>query len=393
MPNLSKSDKELNFRSSQALKIAFNSHFEKWSASNRGGYDELARRCGLTGAYISQIGRYGRIPSKSALILLALNFELKEPNELLNAAEINEQWPYPKSAHLSFNSKEADGFLSVKIDMDGLAKAIQSAVGKEIRPKSIKELLNGRPLNVGFNPFKFWLFESIDKKKGDFKGFFPEICGMLAVSLQVKLNQSFIEYPNYPSMFASGDLDLFGPVVVAPNLPSNTLFTSPLYRIGMSAMYRTRDVKDLENLPVPSVATDLFNPAYKIAVVRNSRAHLLCNTRFRRVDSELVICRTTDEALDRTMLKGVSNPAHLFMCNSVDAVIWEKEFKRDLKAIFAKRGELLDLADAGIAVRSDWPELVVSLNETISFLASTGTLSQTLDHWVPKGMEGLIEAV
>jgi ABC-type amino acid transport substrate-binding protein len=386
--------KEINFKTSLALKNLFNTYFEKWSLENRAGYDELARRCGLTGAYISQIGRYGRVPSKSALILLALNFELRDPSEILKAAEILEIWPYPKSAHLSFNAREAEGFLSVKIDMDGLAKAIQSAVGKEIRPRSVKDLLQGRSLKIGFNPFKFWLFESTERDiHGEYKGFFPEICRMLGVSIQAKIDQGFVEYPDYPAKFASGELDIFGPVVVAPNLPTNTIFTNPLYRIGMSAMYRVRAIKDLDTLPMPEVAEDLLNPAYRIAVVRNSRAHLLCNTRFRRTDKDLVICRTTEEALDRTMLKGVSNPAHLFMCNSVDAVLWDREFKRDLKAIFIKKSELLDLAEAGIAVRSDWPELVSSLNDIISFLSSTGTISQSLNHWVPEGMEGLIEAV
>ncbi|HMO18974.1 MAG TPA: transporter substrate-binding domain-containing protein [Oligoflexia bacterium] len=385
---------DIQFKTSRELKMLFNSNFETWDQANNGGYEELGRRCGLSGAYISQIGKYGRVPGKSALILLALNFDLKDPSLIFKAAGIHDPWPYKKQVHLSKDARENDSFVSVKIDMDGLLTAVQSAISKEVRPRTVKDLLMGRPLRVGYNPFKIWLFESKDRDiHGEFKGFFPEIVRMLGMSLQTKVEERFIEYAEYPSLFQKGELDIFGPIVEAPNLPSGTLFSNPLYRIAMSIVYRLRPVNSLDTVPPPKKPEDLLSDNYKIAVVKNSRAHLLCTTRFKKSDKDLILCRSVEEALDRTIMKGVSQPAHLFMCNAVDALLWEKEYKRDIKALFTTPDTYLDLADTSIAVRADWPELLQIINENLSFLTSTGTLLHSLDHWRPKGMEKIIEGI
>jgi hypothetical protein len=386
--------KDLQFKTSTNLKSLFNENFEKWDQNNNGGYEELGRRCGLTGSYISQIGRFGRIPSRSALILLAFNFELRDPSSIFKAADLIDSWPYKKYVHLSSQPKEGDSFVSLKVDMEGLLNVVQTAIGNEIRPKTVKENLKGRPLRVGYNPFKSWLFKSLDRDvDGTFKGFFPEVCKMFEMSLQTKIEDSVIDYGDYSKLFQSGSLDLYGPIVVAPNLPTGVIFTNPLYRIGMSLVYRLRANKSLDELPQPKTPKDLLNPKYKIAVVKNSRAHLLCNTRYKRADKDLIICATVEEALDRTVLKGIFNPAHCFMVTSVDAKFFEQEYKRDVKALFVEKGNLLDLSEAGIAVRSDWPELVQALNESIAFLTTTGTLLHTLEDWRPKGMEDVLEGI
>lgn len=386
--------KELQFKTSKLLKELFNTHFEKWDQENNGGYEELGRRCGLTGSYISQIGKYGRIPSKSALILLAFNFELKEPAQIFRAADIIDAWPYKKHMHLSSQSREADSFLSIKLDMDGLLSAMQLAIGKEFKPRTLKEILKGRSLTLGYNPFKFWLFESLERGiDGRFKGFLPEIKEMFEMSLQNKIEDTVINYGEYPKLFQKGELDMYGPIVVAPNLPTGVIFTNPLYRVGISLAYRLRPGKFLEELPLPKKPQDLLNQKYKIAVVKNSRAHLLCNTRFKRSDKELVLCNSTDEALDRTMMKGVSNPAHCFMVTSVDALAYESEHRRDIKALFTEKNNLIDLGETGIAVRADMPELVQALNESISFLTTTGTLLHCLEQWRPEGMDNVLEGI
>lgn len=386
--------KELPFKTSKSLKDFFNSHFELWDQQNNGGYEELGRRCGLTGSYLSQIGKYGRIPSKSALILLAFNFDLKDPVTIFKAADIIEPWPYKKFVHLSTQSREVDSFISLKVDMEGLLSSMQAAIGKEIRPRGLKETLQGRALRLGYNPFKSWLFKSLDRGvDGNFEGFLPEIKDMFEMSLQNKIEDNVIEYAEYAKLFQSGALDMYGPIVVAPNLPTGVIFTNPLYRIGMSLLFRLRSSKNLEELPIPKKPQDLLNQKYKIAVVKNSRAHLLCNTRFKRSDKDLVLCSTTEEALDRTILKGISNPAHCFMVTSVDALYFEAEYRRDVKALFAEKNNFIDLAETGIAVRADMPELVQALNESIAFLTSTGTLLHSLEQWRPEGMEEVLEGI
>ena len=216
---------------------------------------------------------------------------------------------------------------------------------------------------------------------------------MLALSLQCRVEFSFIEYGDYPDALDRHRIDLFGPCVSAPNLPANTAFTSPLYQIGMSALMRKHPTADLPSLPRPKSIREMIDGPYQLAVIRNSRAHLLANTRFKRTDSQLVICHSHEEAIDRVTLRGVVRPAHLFICNSVDARLWNAEHRNQMVPLFDTPEDLLDLAETGIAVRSDWPELVAAINDFTAFVERSGTLTELFHRWAPEGMEGLIEPI
>lgn len=386
--------KKLPFDSSKELKALFLEEFEQWKKRNRAGLEDLGAKCGVSGAYLGQIGRYGRVPSKSALILLALNFSMRNPKDLFEAAGIRDVWPYEPGTHLGEKSSLEPGFLSVRLDMQGLTDTMRDIVRTELKPRSFRDLIRTRPLRVGINPFKSWLFQSLQKNtEGQIEGYFTELCAMLGMSLQCRMEFTVVDYAMYPRKFAQNELDIFGPIVAAPNLPVGTLFTNPLYRIGMSALMRTKKISELDEVAIPKKPKDLSDSKYRIAVVETSRAHLLCNTRFQRQDNELILCKSTDEALERITLKATERPANIFMCNSVDAKIWKKKYGSDVEELFCEPESLLDFADCAVAVRADWPELVSTMNETISFLSSTGTLKEVFSRWVPKQMKGLIESM
>jgi hypothetical protein len=90
--------------------------------------EELAQRCGVSRSYLAHIGRYGRVPGKPVLLLLALNFELQDPALLLRAARASDPWPFPTTTRLSDQDTASSGFLSVKLDINGFVDALKSAI-------------------------------------------------------------------------------------------------------------------------------------------------------------------------------------------------------------------------------------------------------------------------
>ena len=117
------------FDSSLELKALFVKELRAWSTRHNAGIKELARRCGVSASYLAHIGRYGRIPSKPILLLLILNFEIKDPQTFLAAAGVQEPWPYQTGTHLIERSSESEpGFLSVRLDMNGLVEALAGAI-------------------------------------------------------------------------------------------------------------------------------------------------------------------------------------------------------------------------------------------------------------------------
>jgi len=110
--------KNVDFETSTELKRLFSQELDAWCSKHRRGVDELSARCGVSRSYLAHIGRYGRIPSKPVLILLALNFEMTDPLALFRAARVNEPWPFDKATGISQAQSARDGFLSIKLDMD-----------------------------------------------------------------------------------------------------------------------------------------------------------------------------------------------------------------------------------------------------------------------------------
>lgn len=117
------------FETSPELKALFLKELRAWSTRHNAGLKELAKRCGVSSSYLAHIGRYGRIPSKPILLLLVLNFEMREPEQLLRAAGVQESWPYQAGTLLVESSTQDEpGFLSVKLDMNGLVEALAGAI-------------------------------------------------------------------------------------------------------------------------------------------------------------------------------------------------------------------------------------------------------------------------
>jgi transcriptional regulator with XRE-family HTH domain len=118
----------LTFETSTELKTLFARELRAWRARHGLSMDELAQRCGVSRSYLAHVGRYGRVPGKPVLLLLALNFELPEPALLLKAAGAKEPWPFPATTRLADHDTTNSGFLSVKLDMNGFVDALKSAI-------------------------------------------------------------------------------------------------------------------------------------------------------------------------------------------------------------------------------------------------------------------------
>jgi hypothetical protein len=366
---------KLDFETSKDLKILFNEHFDRWKRRNHGGLEELAERCGVSPAYLAHVGRYGRIPGKPVLLLLAFNFELENCQRILDAAGMKDVWPYPNDIGLNKSESRNSGLLSIKLDMDGFTEAIRAVVRSENKQRSLKDLMGRRPLRIGLNFSQKWMFDEIlPTGKDRPQGFFPEFCEMLGVALQREIETVTTRFGDYVEMLSRGEIDMYGPLMAAPHSSKEIPFTAPLYKIGVSAVMRKRPTEDLEPLPVPEKADDLVRRDYKIAVLKDSLPHLLANTRWKRPDSQLIVCESDEEAVDRIVLRGIKRPAHIFICNALLAKRIKSE-QKELHLLFNSRESILDLADDSLAVRPDWPEFLPVVNEAIRFLMSRGGLS------------------
>lgn len=383
---------KVEFQRSKELKHLFKEHFELWRKKHSGGLEELARRCGVSASYLGHVGRYGRIPGKPVLILLAFNFELENPQIFFDAAGLKEPWPFdPRIRLLEADDKNA-GFLSLKVDMQGFTSAIREIVRSEIRPRTVSDLSRGRPIRTGFNINQAWLFEE-DLARGIVpdRGLFPELFDMLAIAVRSKFEIEGVHHGDYLERMANGELDVYGPVYALPERLGSAQYTIPFCRIGMSALFRKRKGAKLEELPTPQSLDDLKDPRYEIAVLRGAVSHHFANTRLQRPDSSLILCEGAEEAYERILLTGLKRPAHLVITDSVNALTYHKVHSKDFDVLFASKGEVLGSYENSIAVRPDWPELVGVLNETIRFLIRQGTLNDLFRKWLSPELQGVVE--
>jgi hypothetical protein len=366
-------NKKAEFETSNELRRLFTQELENWCSRNRLGLDELSARCGVSRSYLAHVGRYGRIPSKPVLILLALNFQMKDPSTLLRAARLDEPWPFDSAMAISPIQASADGFLNIKLDMDGFVDAIKAVVREQFRPRSLTDLLNGRPLRLGLNLTQPWLFDTnSDGSIDPSRGLVPELCAYLETFLRCPIQATPVSFHRHVDKLCRGEIDLFGPMLAIPHAPSNILFSLPVNRIGISALMRLRETGGISKMDEPKTFEDLRNPDYRIAVIKDSRAHLIANTRLNRPDTALVICETIDEGLDRVLLKGVSRPAHIFICNSMNTYQLSQAHKKDLRPLFSERATMIDICDNSFAIRPDWPEALPSINQALSFIMNSG---------------------
>jgi hypothetical protein len=371
--------KNVDFETSNELKKVFNQELDTWCSRHRLGLEELSARCGVSRSYLAHIGRYGRIPSKPVLLLLALNFEMKDPSTLMRAARLTEQWPFDHPCSIHPLESKDEGFLSIKLDMDGFVDAIRHVVREQFRPRTLKDLLGDRPLRVGLSPAQYWMYEELPDGEPDFsRGLTPEFVRQLANSLGCEVSTTVVPISRHIEKLRSGDLDIFGPMLTIPPGPAKTFFSVPINRLGLSAVMRLRPTPNLSQIPAPTCFEDLKDPRYEVAVIRDSRPHLLANMRLNRPNERLVLCDSDDEALDRILLRGVPKPAHIFICTTLGAQGWAKSHPDGLQTLFDTQSTMVDLCDNAFAIRPDWPEVVPIVNQAISFLMNAGGFAQRI---------------
>ncbi|MFN8388730.1 MAG: transporter substrate-binding domain-containing protein [Bdellovibrionota bacterium] len=375
------------FECSPELRVQFNRYFEIWRKKHFAGLDELARRCGVSPSYLSHIGRYGRIPGRPILILLALNFELDDAQTLFEAARVKDDWPYERGARIG-KADQDSGFLSVKLDMQGFTDAIRSIVHAEAKPRNIQDLLRGKPLRMGLNSYLDVLLE--DSSANGKGGFFPNFCDLLGMTLRCKIETVEVSYAEYPEKLRNHEIDVYGPKNVRPGT-SPGFVSAPFCRMGMAALVRKRNAPQLAKLPAPLTQADLLKHDYSIAVLKNSRSHLYANVALRRSDADLVLCDSVDEAVERTTLSGIARPVHLTVCNAPMAISKKRLHPKELDLAFADKDSVLEFSDSCIAVRNDWPELVTMINQSIDYLVHTGTLQNHFGRWLPTELSDVIQ--
>ncbi len=381
----------LRFETSREIKTIFNEQFAAWKKKHGGTLELLAHRCGVTASYLGHVGRYGRIPGRPVLLLLAFNFELKDPELLLRAAKIEDPWPYDPSIRLRATGPSDHGFLSVQLDMNGFTETIRSIIKAETRNRSISDLTRGRPIRVGMSLYQDWLFAGADSRgKKRLEGLFPEFIDLLGLTFQHKIVTRPIHFTEYVRAFEDDEIDIFGPVAAGP-LVQHGLQTAPFCRVGLSALVRTKPSTYLPYLPAPRSVEDLIKGDYVIAVFKNARSHLFANTRLGRKDDELIMIETVEEGLERLTLSGIPRSAHILLIDSVNGHYQHELAKGAFDLAFATPETMLKISDNVLLVRPDWPELVSHINQALEYLSRTGTLADRFDRWIPANKGGLVE--
>jgi len=378
MPPSKPSSVSRPFAKSRQLQQLFNDQVAQWKRRERLGLDELAGRVGLSRSYLAQIGRYGRVPGKSSLILLALNFKLDDPALIFRAAGIGAAWPYEDRLGLAPLKEADDGLLSVKLDMRGFRDAIAQVVRAELGPKRFRDIIAGRPLRVGLNRLQTMFFESKDEGASEVRGFFPTLLRVLSSSLQCEVELRDVSHTEYTDLFARDRLDLFGPVFTTPRRLEGARYTRAFCSVGLSALYRKEAHPRLAPLPAPLTRNDLRNRFYQIAVLKESQAHHFVTTELAIPEDRLLICDTGEEALERVAMTSVGRPAHVLICDSNIALDLATANQKRLSLLFAEQGKALQYYEDAIAVRPDLPELCDLINRTMSFLGQSGSLAELL---------------
>ncbi len=363
-------DDDQQFKTSRELKRLFSRLVEEWKQKHRLGLDDLAQRCGVTPSYLGHVGRYGRIPGKPVLILLAFNFDMESPEELLRAAHVLDPWPFDRELRLRPPGFDSGGLLSIRLDMNGLTQAVREIVRTEVRPRSVRDLTRGAPLRVGLNLGQSVFFQRLsaeESTKRKFDGLFPRLFDQLAVALQNDCTFEAIHYEEALERMQRGELDLYGPIATTPKRFGKAIYMEPFCLLGMSALMRLRPASELAQLPSPRSREELRTGEYQIAVLRESNSHHFCLSDLQIPVERLVLCDTPDEVVERTVMGGIRRPAHLMVCDSwlVEQIAATRS--KDLKPLFTTPSTWLGRIEDSIAIRPDWPELLGVVNEALRY--------------------------
>lgn len=384
-----------DFETSSELKRVFLRELEAWSGRTSLGISQLSRRCGVSPTYMAHIGRYGRIPSKPVLILLALNFGMEEPLELLRAARLEDGWPFDGALRLAPSPEVGSGgLISVKLDMAQLVEAVRTSIQHEARPRSVRDLLDGRALRIGLNFTQYWLFERLsDGTPNPGRGIVPDLCRGLSNVLHSPVETVPVPFDRYVELLCRGEIDIFGPMMCGAHCPSSIPFSLPTNRLGLSVLMRRRHTVGLPLLPAPGSAQELETGGYAIAVLKNTRGHLFCRTVLKRSEDTLILCNSDEEALERIILKGISRPAHIMVTHSMLAARQASENPESLLALFSSPGETLEMCDTAFALRPDWTHMLGAFNDALRAVLATGEYSRGLQSIIGAGSRGHLETI
>lgn len=370
--------KEVPFKKSAELRRVFLDLSDKWCRKNRLDLPDLAERCGVSLQYLSHISRYGRIPSKPILTLLALNLEMADPTELFRIAELNDAWPFEKGMGIRKAGAHETGLLSINLDMNGFADVVRDLVRSELQPKRFENLLGKRPLRIGLNKGQFFLFEG----KND--GFFPELIQALSLSLHCNLEFVEVNHADFIDQLERGKIDCYGPIYrTAPRLTSS-LYSKPFCTVPIAAVGRTKKSSQLKELPAPKKVSDLRKKDYIVAVHAESMAHHYAQTVIGIPNERLVLSEVSDEALERVMLSNIPRPAHLMLTDLPMALKVLKKHGAGLNSLFQEGDSEAPPYEDSIAVRPDWPELLTILDQSIDFMQKSGSMSRIFEKYAPQ---------
>lgn len=161
-----------------------------------------------------------------------------------------------------------------------------------MRPRTVGELLNGRPLRIGLNRGQSFLFGGT--KPGVHGGFFPEIARLLALSLHCEIEFVDISHATFARSLATGEIDIFGPVYATPNRLGQALFTHPFGFVRLGALMRTQKADALLEIPTPKSLAELKKRDYILAVHEESMSHHFASGELGIPAERLLLCKTPE---------------------------------------------------------------------------------------------------
>lgn len=373
--------KSQTFEHSIELKRAFNELSEQWCRKNRMGMADLAERCGVSVQYLQHIGRYGRIPSRPVLTLLAFVLEVADPQVFFRLAGLKEDWPFEPGLGLRQQSAADSGLLSVSIDKNGFASMIREIVRAEVQPKRVEDLLGNRALRVGLNRGQFFLFDSGSKNEG----FFPELMRALALALHCQVEFTDVAHGDFATMLERGKIDCYGPVYRTASRLGKGLFSRPFCAVNLAALGRLRKATSLSALPMPKRISDLRKRDYVIAVHRDSMAQHFAESELDIPAERLIACDLPEEAFERVLLANLPRPAHLMLTDAPYAERVQRQHSSTTQLLFCDNDSDCPQFEDTFVVRSDWPSLLALMDQALELLKKGKGLERLFERSLPAG--------
>ncbi len=365
--------KELNFETSVEFKRRFIQEYDSWKKRTGGSLRDLAALCGVSPAYLTHINRYGRVPSKPVMILLALNFDLEKPEELFRLGIRSSPWPYPSGVRLSDGQHIKNGFISLQVDLPGLSNSIRDIIRAELKPRTLTQVTGGRAIRIGYNTAQSVFFKETG---ADPKGYFPALTAQLMRASNLRFEARPVDFREALAALESGDIDLYGPMYTTPPRLQSGLSVTPFCRVPILGLGRKKAADGLDELGSPRSLDDLLNKPYSIGVLKDSACDHFAQAHLSYGSCKVLSFESPEELLERLTLTHSARPLHLMLCDSFIAQSVLEEKKLDLTLLFKERKQHLGYLENSILVRSDWPELKEQLDRSLDHFQQDGLLSE-----------------